>query len=345
MGCKNSKIHYKPIVPPQICENDSTDEERSKDFQHVYLKLSSLQLNLPEDDTMQLALILSSKPRLKEVLLSHLLPQSEQEMAENEEIFDTKTRHGSTEGARGLVARVMYSELKNDGTRKAMEKAFSEYVDEFTYGPVEAAVQIGNVLLTWDHTSLVIPQLLGEEGETSCNSPQLSPTLLRRGCPSTPGESLHHCNDHDVLIDIPLTSHEDLDQVMERVISTVVAYNTHCHYGLFSRNCQHFVTCILKAMGIQNRRDLFPTRIQNHRQVLQKRGCNVNVEEFNSHTELDNYVRPFIDVMDSDDIRFCYGSYLLFHAMGSSGLSQGEEKSAWRCDKRRCQFKEVEKRY
>ena len=345
MGCRNSKIPYEVFVPSKISESDSVDKERSKGFQHVYLKLSSCQPKLPEDTVIQLAEILSSKHKLKEVLLTHLLLQSGEESAENEERFDTNTRHRNTVGARGLVARVMYSKLKNDGSRWTMEKAFSEYVDEFAYGPVEAAVQIGNVLLTWDHTSLVIPQLLGEEGGTSCASPQLSPTLLRRGSQSTPGESSPHCNDYDVHTDIPLTSHEDLDQVMENVIHTVVTYNTEYRYGLFSRNCQHFVRSILRAMGIQNHKHFFPSQVRNHSQVLQKRGCRVNVEEFNSHTELDNYVRPHIDEMDSDDIRFCYSSYLLFHAMGSSVLSQGREKGVWKCDRERCQFKEVEKRY
>ena len=362
--CSKEKDRAPLVVHQPSNDTESTSkEERSEPPQVVQQKLSRLWPHLPRDDLHQLAHYLTSKKRLTDALTTHLM-QSSGDCTSSSRVCEGAERQNQTNSMyttaneRQLAMRVRYTELRNDRTKGAMERAFEHYVSDFSYGPVNATVQINDVLLRWNHSSLVIPQLVVEEdGEIAGNQhtpllPQVTngdrehTTLLstEAGFGSTDQE----CYSFNKCIDIPFTGHSDLHHFVAQVASTIASYNMHFHYGILGCNSQHFVRSILRAIHARNYSDLFPMKLHKHRQLLRVRGRTVKFLQFNSHAELNNYVRRHIDSMSSDDIRFSYCSYLLLHTMNNSlgrWEALGVQESQSHCNRKTCLFREVEKRY
>ena len=354
-----------PLVAHQSSKDakSGVKEEKGEPPQIVQQKLNRLWPHLPCDDLHQLADYLTSKQRLIDALTMHLL-QSSRDCTSRSRVCEAVERQHQTNSMyitaseRQITMRVRYTELRNDCTKRTMEKAFEHYVSDFSYGPVNATVQINNVLLQWNHSSLVIPQLVVEEdGEIAGNKlTPLLPQVTNDGSEHTRllstearfGSTDQECYSFNKCIDVPFTGHADLHQLVAQVASVIVSYNMQFHYGILGCNSQHFVCSILRAMHTRNYSDLFPVELHKHRQLLRVRGYRMKFLQFNSHAELDDYVRRHIDSMSSEDIRFSYCSYLLLHAMDNSLRRWGAlevQENRCHCSRKTCLFKEVERRY
>lgn len=261
------------------------------------------------------------------------------------------TKKGSQERVARKISRVKHLEvkllmfeLKDEYLKQQLARFFHRYVHQFMYGPFHVAIQIGNMILEWGPSSLVIPH--------SIPNPQTRPKI---GGPRMPvfSTTIHEAGDDcsSMCSEIPLRAgaeqmqegfmrqvnilldiSQEKEYLIDELAQVAVRYNKKFHYGLFSCNCQHFAVDVLQVLGIRDHIEVFKGKLKDHADVLMKRGLDLE-GEFNSHQDLDEYVQANIDSMGPDDLEFCYCHYLLFHAWNMKCPDQ----PAWQCNSQTCQ--------
>ena len=243
-----------------------------------------------------------------------------------------------TEHVKKLEVTLLLYELKDEYLKQRVSKLFARYVREFTYGPFHAALKIGNLILEWDDSSLVIPHyntsgtqvFHGNVHEEELHVASPKEIQVRAGQERTVEGFMERAN---VILDIS----QEKEYLLDAVAEVVVKYNTKYRYGIFSQNCQHFVMDVLFALGITDTAETFKGKLKTLEAVLLQRNDQL---EFNTHEELDDYVRKNIDSMSQEDIEFCHCHYLLFHAWSR----KFPDKPAWKCDAKSCNHKNVEQK-
>ena len=347
------------------------DRGVDKNFEEVKRRLEKACTDKGQNEIRELAADLSNHERMKERWFGHLLRIADRavetvkrEATDFEEaggFHNQADRTGSREriakqlrSVQSLEIRLLLYQLKDETLLQGIAISFGRYMDKFTYGPFHAALQIGNVILDWGPESLVIPRL---QDPASAYQPQggAEPGPLFEA-------NVHQRNSDPVVMvsDIPLRAgaertrelfNEQLDiavdisqekkYLIDEVVTMAVKYNTKFHYGLFTCNCQHFVVDQLSSLGITDPEKAFEGKLKQHADLLKQRGeREVEVEEFNSHQELDEYVCQHLDTMEREDLEFCHCHYLLFHCWQTKRPNEG----AWQCDPGTCQHRNIKQR-
>ena len=258
-----------------------------------------------------------------------------------------------TNGAQAASSRVHVSlflyESRDIKLKERVSEAFAPYMmppssshAEFSYGPFHAAIQIGDIVLDWDESSLVIPRRVTASLDTLWEKPtslifhdtlqrmRMGDVVPRVVYALKPGvEEADFGTQVNIVADL---SAENKDTLINQLAALIEKYNTKYYYGLFSCNCQKFVKEVLQVMGISKHTETFHDQQRMHEQVLLKRGKD-QILEFNTHTMVDDYVRKYKDIMSKEDAEFCMCHYLLFHCWGKKHPS----REAWKCDPSTCQ--------
>ena len=338
-----------------------------KSFEGVRQRLEKAHSEKGQNEIRQLALDLSDQEKMKERWFGHLLKITDQaveyakhEASDFEEAGGFHNQLERTESGgrirselqpvQSLEVRLLLYELKDETVLHSVAKALSRFMDNFTYGPFHAALQIGNVILDWGPGSLVIPRFqvpVSETQDAANPQPIFDASVHKR---SSDSESVVMVNDIPLRAGAERTREFFNDQIqiiadisqekkylIDEVVTMAVKYNTKFHYGLFSCNCQHFVIDVLSSLGITDPDSIFEGKLKQHGDLLMKLGGNVTVEEFNSHQELNDYVHQHLDTMEREDLEFCHCHYLLFHSWGVRRPSEG----AWHCDHDTCQHSNI----
>ena len=203
------------------------------------------------------------------------------------------------------------------------------------YGPVHAMIKVGDVVLEWDSSNLVVPH----RQEAPLDDGVVLRADVRRGSDvyQRAKESLDPNRP-------PLTQGEEIDrlfsssqEMVERIkqLSELIAkYNRKYYYNVISRNCQTFVDDALKALEIQ--RPEFTGIMEEHFQQVRKGNFGVP-RSFATHEDLDAYVMklqengllPFIEF---DDLQFLLQAYLQHH-------------KEQRCERPTCKVNDLEVSY
>lgn len=346
------------------------DKPSNHYLETVKEKLRSMRqcAEMGKNELQELAESLSYKDKFKERYFDPLMRRADVAIRTTVEEADTfvegnypnaKTRRDSLRRIQSgydqvwsLRVELLLFELKDEYLKQELARFFHKYVRTCTYGPFHAALKIGNLVLDWDESSLVIPYVV-QSRDIQASSQQndvMKRTLVFRG-------DLHviePCEENK--IDIPtqggamatagafnepmnhlLDITEEKVRLLDKLAEVMVFFNNKQSYGVLSNNCQHFVTEVLKALGHQTQADQFQGKIQDFFNViLVKRGMTGPGAEFNTHVELDDYVRENVDTMTHEDLEFCHCHYLLFHAW-----STRFNKPAWSCTRDTCQADQV----
>ena len=284
--------------------SNTVDAEKLPDefrptFRAVQGKLEAAKLH----KTSVQALCLIDKENTKQTYFSHLLKDAQKSDQSNAEQLPVN------------VALIIHCYDSHDEQefRRATTEAFRPFCSHYSFEPAYASLQIGDVALEWDETSLLLPWRLGSDKP-------LKPAT------SAQSDRLHHS---ETRLELSLTS-----QLLNDLVDVVVKYNTKYFYGTLSCNSHHLVQDVLDALDLQARAtDAFSTQIQLHQQVLRKR--EKKKEEFNSHRELDDYVRDQVQSMDGEEKQYARCYYTLFHHW----TALFPQKEVWRCDATTCQLR------
>jgi len=344
--------------------NRAAEEEEEGSLTNTYLEQVSKKIRkaYPEkgkSEINDLAKGLIDTEEMKKRYFNHLLKRTNTAIDvafEEAESFpygyhNEATKKGSQERValqlsrvKQLEVKLLMFELQDEHLKQQLARFFHSYVHQFVYGPFHVAIRIGNIILEWDPSSLVIPQSI-PSSQTRPNMgrprmPVFSTILHKAGydsslmCSEIPlragAEQMQEgfMRQVNILLDIS----QEKEYLIDELAQVAVRYNKKFHYGLFSCNCQHFAVDVLQVLGIRDHIEAFKGKLKDHADVLIKRGLDME-GEFNSHQDLDEYVQANIDSMGLDDLEFCHCHYLLFHAWNMKCPNQ----PAWQCNSQTCQ--------
>ena len=217
---------------------------------------------------------------------------------------------------------------------------------EMQFGPLHAALQIGNVVLEWNDSSLIIPHytsptdsLLQTDVQNQSKWGEVTSTYYGRVRKAI--DEL----DYDKQIDLVFQFTAEKYHLFEALFDVIIRYNTQFYYNLIDRNCQHFVSDALNALGIDKPTE-FTGGLRSYFQELKSGHASL---EFTSHAKLDEYVKEIEDTqeirsMPQHDLEFLLAQCLHFHLQQKSQLQdKNADFSKWTCEEPTCCMQQLEK--
>ena len=216
---------------------------------------------------------------------------------------------------------------------------------EMQFGPLHAALQIGNVVLEWNDSSLVIPhytdpsdpllqtdvQILSRWGEiTSTYYGQVREAI----------DAL----DYGKQIDLVFQFTAEKYHLFEALFQVIITYNTQRFYNLIDRNCQHFVADALSALGIDKPIE-FTGGLRHYFEELKSGRAGL---AFTSHAKLNEHVRQIVDNctilgMPQHDLEYLLAQCFRFHLQQKDQMHKNADLSNWTCEEPNCCMQQLEK--
>lgn len=330
-------------------EYGSGDARRDSYLTKVKKSLRASQPDLGPNEITELAECLVDEEKMKVRWFSHLLRETEaavevlqEECRDFPEGYRNRAEQELGRERLTLINRVEKLEVKlllyqlgDGGMLQSIATAFNRYLHNFRYGPHHAALLIGNILLDWNDSSLVIPTVTDNVDEDALilatnvheeNEREGAAVIVSQAPIQAGAECMGRVFEKQIQV-VGEISREKQTLITE-LVRTAVAYNQKHEYGVLSNNCQHFVVDALEVLGITDPAEAFRGRLRQHAELLTQRGRDDRVAEFNTHQALDSHVEANIGTMSRDDLEFCYCHYLLFHAWNKQHPGK---RRAWQC--------------
>ena len=222
---------------------------------------------------------------------------------------------------------------------------------EMQFGPLHAALQVGDVILEWNDTSLVVPHFAEHDD-------QLMKTDVRHltdWVTFTSGEvprvrEAIRTLDYQKQIELIYRVSAEKQRLIDNLVDVIVTYNRQCYYDLIRRNCQHFVTDALRALGV-NKPIEFTGGLGEYYQALKRGRSSALHAKFAGHSHLDRYVREKEEngemrALTKDDLEYLLAMYFRYHLEQKTELqrdNQEAELSGWSCNIKGCYMAKLEK--
>ena len=201
------------------------------------------------------------------------------------------------------------------------------------YGPLHAALQVGDVTLEWDTSNLIVPH---------CQNmiPDIQ-TDIRKGTAAMRCVTEKEAEIRDAVNELNFNEQTELmydvsvsnRKMIEELVKLICKYNRFYEYHLIGRNCQTFIIEAMKALGIVKPPSL-TGRLKEYFTELKKGKKNVP-DDFSTHKELDRYIKDSqgtgeFDQLTQHDKEFLLCLYFKFHLEGMKE-SKGEKCSVQTC--------------
>ena len=281
----------------------------------------------------ELALALSNKDKMKEMYFSDLLESAREAV---EEVRKEKSDHRGgirnvqeqqtcmagiareAHRVKTIEAKLAFRTLRTPRWQRVAQLMHT-YVRNFEYGAFHAAIFIGDTVLEWNDSSLVIPQAVCKTEWALCSSVHShdkGSVKAVLGSPVPVRASGEQTNQHfDSIVEKLEGIRKEKELLIEELVEVAVRYNTKHHYGVISNNCQHFVKDCLSVIGIPDDKFPFEGKVRELADILVQGGPNNTLSsDFPTHEELNSHVESHIHEMTKADIEFCICLYHLFHA-------------------------------
>lgn len=199
------------------------------------------------------------------------------------------------------------------------------------HGPLHAALLVGDIKISWDNSSLVVPERVDPETghaadfEASVGYDGEWGDLLRSRAPQM-AASIGSRMDYHKQIDLVVDMATDKARLIDQLAGVIVNYNAYYYYSLFGRNCQGFVKEALKALEIRER-PVFKGEIGKY--YSQLRSGKTISNKFESHAQLDDFVVENLDKYETkkEDMEYLLCLYFDFHRRAGQ-----LERNDWECE-------------
>lgn len=220
---------------------------------------------------------------------------------------------------------------------------------EMQFGPLHASLQVGNVILEWNDSSLVVPHFC--EPEDPLLQADLQHLSNWAEFTSTQHDKVRKAvttSDYQKQIELVFHVTAEKHRQLETLVDVIIRYNELYYYNLIDRNCQHFVTDALKALGVEKPIN-FTGGLGEYFEALKKGRSSSVQAQFASHAELDSYVSTKegnveINKMEQNDLEFLLAQYFRFHLEQKSKLQdQNADLRDWACKEPACCMQRLEK--
>lgn len=222
---------------------------------------------------------------------------------------------------------------------------------EMQFGPLHAALQVGDVILEWNDSSLVVPHFAEHDD-------QLMKTDVRHltdWVNFTSGEvprvrEAIQTLDYRKQIELIYKVTAEKQRLIDNLVNVIVTYNRQYYYDIIRRNCQHFVTDALKALGVTEPIE-FTGGLGEYFRALKQGRSKALQGKFTNHIHLDTYVREKeqsgeISQLTKHDLEYLLAQYFRYHLEQKTRL-QRENKEAeldeWSCEVKGCCMERLEK--
>lgn len=222
---------------------------------------------------------------------------------------------------------------------------------EMQFGPLHAALQVGDVILEWNDTSLVVPHHVEHDDKLMktdvrhltdwVNFTSLEVPRVREAI-----QTLDYHKQIELIYHVSAEKHRLIDGLVE----VILTYNRQYYYDLIRRNCQHFVTDALKALGV-NKPIEFTGGLGEYFHALKVGRSPALLAKFTDHVHLDSYVKEKerdgeIEQLTKDDLEYLLAQYFRYHLEQKSQLQRENremELSAWSCEVKGCCMERLER--
>ena len=205
---------------------------------------------------------------------------------------------------------------------------------QMEYGPLHASLLINNeLLLEWNSTSLVIPKFIDPYSTETTGPVLVSATVpdvmqIQRQL-SGPFEAY---DEVELIFDAAC----EKSKLLYNLAKVIARYNSSYYYDVIFRNCQNFVLDALTAIGCKNKPE-FKGNLREYFTHLKSKG-RVKAA-FETHQELDAYVRQNYATLNQENLEFLLAQYYLIHmrkVMRSADLAD------WNCTDTDCMMEFLE---
>ena len=223
---------------------------------------------------------------------------------------------------------------------------------EMQFGPLHAALQVGDVILEWNDSSLVVPHFAEHDD-------QLMKTDVRHltdWVSFTSGEvprvrEAIQTLDYRKQIELVYKVTAEKQRLIDSLVEVIVMYNRQCYYDIIRRNCQHFVMDALKALGV-NEPIEFTGGLGEYFKALKQGRSRALHAKFTDHVHLDSYVREKeqtgeINQLTKHDLEYLLAWYFRYHLEQKTQLQRDnkeEELCRWSCEVKGCCMERLEQR-
>ena len=212
----------------------------------------------------------------------------------------------------------------------------------FQYGPLHAALQVGEVLIEWGRESLVIPKF-----KDIVPGRELQVHVHKRGeWRDKAGQFVREMSIVDYApghnteqkVDVLYRSVAEKTKLIEDLVEVIVKYNREYKYDLFKRNCQHFVRDAMAALGIKETPQFSGILAEYYERLKDGK---TKMPEFKTHDCVDKYVTENFDRLSQHDMEFLLCQYFQHHYAEMSRAGNIDE---WKCTVATCQSDRLEDR-
>ena len=210
---------------------------------------------------------------------------------------------------------------------------------KFEYGPLHAAVIVGDMTIEWGRESTVEPRFNPiPEAEFKANVGDQSEWLQLQGKYQMEMSLADRQRNSEEKLKILCESMAEKSQMIERLVDVIVDYNKNKNYSVFNCNCQDFVRDAMAALGIK-KPVKFRGRLQSHFDQL-KTG-NVKVpSELHTHENIDLYVAANIQELEKQDMEYVQCLYFKAHL---PAIEKSDDPDEWVCDIPTCKSAELDR--
>lgn len=233
--------------------------------------------------------------------------------------------------------------------RSSSESPTFMHLLEMEFGPLHAALQIGDVILEWNDSSLVVPHFCQHDdpllkADTQQFTEWVDFTLNQRSRMKNPEKWLESKGQIELVMVKKIH-----DPIIEALVKLIVNYNSYHWYKLINHNCQHFVLDAFKVLQVNKPAFHFTGGLSKHLKTV-KSGKSPSVPvQYKNHAELDLYVKEhkekdLLHSMPQKDLEFLLAQYFQFHLQDKSQYCKKvADLEKWECKEKDCLMHELEK--
>ena len=291
--------------------------------------------DIPPAEHDELALVLSNEERMKRRYFGDLLGSAQEAV---EEVRRGKATHRGgirtfreqktcmediakeVHRVKTIEVELAFSKLNSQMWEK-VARMIHKYVKRFEYGAFHAAITIGNIVLEWNNTSLVIPRKRSDttwlfrssvhSREEGSEGMLCDPVPVRASAQETDEHFDHIVQSIDEI-------RKEKEVLVDELVRVAVNYNTKLHYDVLANNCQHFVRDCLHILGSPQESLPFEGKVRELADHLVRGRSTpaVMCNDFATHEELDVHVRSHMHEMTVEDMEYSICLYHIFHAFG-----------------------------
>lgn len=236
------------------------------------------------------------------------------------------------------TVRLYLFELRTPVSR-FLSKFSSMFV--FRYGPLHAAIQVGDVMLQWGTDSLVIPERYDPADQLFQTDVKERTCVAQVAAEVRPQakQAVRDC-DNKRQIDLQFDLTIGIEDMLDKIKKVVVDYNRYRYYNVVMRNCQTFVNDVMEAIGVKNIPQNLTGKLKEYFKKLTEHKSEYIPSDIPTHEELDEFVKTSVDLSTASkhDREYLLCLYFQFHLAAMKTDKDPNEK----CQVKGCRMATIE---